>query len=239
MDDGLYLYCIAPDGHAPPPDLRGMEGRPVRPTAMHGLLLWTSELAARPRPSLERVRRHDRVVQASVQGGDTPLPMRFGQWFPSRAELDRKVGEQADRHRRRLRAVAGAREFGVRVLEPSAVSVEEEPGEARSGRDYMERLARREGRKRDAEERGRRLADELAVHLEPLTREEFVAPLDPEEGLVSIAHLVSLGDAEAYREAVAEFGRRKDRLRFVVTGPWPPYSFVEEETSSAGNGVAG
>ncbi len=55
-----------------------------------------------------------------------------------------------------------------------------------------------------------------------------VAPALPSRhGLVSVAHLVERGAEREYRVALEVLRHERPDLRFLVTGPWPPYSFGE------------
>lgn len=233
MDDGCYVYCVVAPERRPPPDLVGLEDRAVRRLTSGPVALWVSELDARPSPSLERIRRHNEVVEAAMTESDSPVPMRFGQWFASRTELLEEVGERRESYARALESFRGAVELGVRVVDPARAPARDSPGTADpgraydTGREYMEELRRSHAEERSAEEAGRRVAEELAEHLGPVARRQRVETLPPEEGLVSLAHLVAREDEERYRRKVAGFGRRRSDLRLRVSGPWPPYSFAE------------
>lgn len=227
MDEGRYLYCIVSPEHPPPSGLRGLGDRAVRRTAAGRLALWISALEARPSPSLERIRRHNEVVEAAMGKAGSPLPIRFGEWFPTTEELLEEVGEREEAYARCLEEVRDAVEFGVRVADPSRRPTPGPDTDARTGREYMEGLARSHADTRVREERGRRLAEALTSHLGPAAPRQRVETLPPEEGLVSLAHLVAREDVDRYRRKVSEFADRRGEHRFRITGPWPPYSFVD------------
>jgi hypothetical protein len=225
---GLYLYCLLPAHGAAPAALEGVEGAPVTALDEEPFRLWVSEVDEAPRPSLDGIRAHDAVIRAAMEAGATPLPMRFGQWFPDRRRMLERLDEKADAYRQRLAEVEGAVELGIRVVDPSEPprdSPEEE--KADSGREFMEALARRQRERQELDERGRRIAGVLRARLEGLVRRERVETLEPGDGLVSVSHLVARSDVEAYRRAVDEAGQAEAGLVFHQTGPWPPYSFVE------------
>lgn len=227
MADGRYLYCVAPGGHGPPSDLTGVDGREVRSVDHEGLTVWCSDIAERPVPSLDRIRRHDDVVRSAMTATTTPVPVRFGQWFPTRATMLEELDGERDRFGALLRKLGGTREYAVRVLERTPTgSREEATVNAGSGREYLEGLARREAEVRATRERGRELAEALASHLGGLVRDQRAETLEPPDGLLSVAHLVATDDAERYRDAVRGFAGDRGEVDFRVTGPWPPYSFV-------------
>lgn len=231
MGEGLYLYCIAPRRHVPEDSLRGLEGASVSGRRVDAFTLWTSDLPERPSPTLERIRAHNRVVAASATEDVTPLPMRFGQWFPDPRGLDGCLDGKRDRYREALEAVAGAVEFGVTIVDTSRPR--EAPGatarsvEVESGRAYMEQLALRRAREQAAAERGRKVAGKLHAHVGDLVRAHRATPAERDQGLSSVAHLVARQDAGRYREAVDGFREQLPELSLALAGPWPPYSFVE------------
>lgn len=228
---GLYVYCVAPEGHDPPDGLRGLEGGAVRSLPAGGLVLWVSETERVPRPSVQTVRAHDRVVRASVTESVTTLPLRFGQWFGDPGGAGEVLGEEAERYRRALDEVAGAMEFGLRLVDPETDPGGEQGGEAspaaESGRAYMEALARRHAARRERRGRADELAGEIRRGLGGLVREQRSRPPDGSGAtLARVAHLVDRSDFEAYREAVRGLEARHPELQWLTSGPWPPYTFA-------------
>jgi hypothetical protein len=55
---------------------------------------------------------------------------------------------------------------------------------------------------------------------------ERVEPLRTRHGLATIAYLVRRADFADYRDRVARAREALPALRFLASGPWPPYSFV-------------
>lgn len=231
---GVYLYCLGDPDHPAPQEgagagepLRGIEGAPVRATAAAGFAAWVSDLERAPSATLERIRAHNAVIETAA-ADVTPLPLRFGQWFESEAALEASLQERRDGLRDALRRVAGAMEFGVRVVDPASDTARRpaEPGDRSSGTAYLEGLVRRERRAEEERRRGAALARELEAWLEGRVRETRARPAGS-EGLVAIAHLVDRHDTREYRLRVGEFPERHPELRFVFSGPWPPYGFVK------------
>ncbi len=224
---GVYLYCIAPGGHGPGAGRRGLDDRPLLGRDCGPFTLWLSELEAAPRATVDAARRHNEVVAAASGREVTPVPVRFGQWFATPEALERRVLDRCDAYAAWLRELAGALEFGIRVLE----AVPPSPSAAAStrpatGREYLEALARRDAAARAAASRAESLAAELRAALGGLVRRDRVEPPADGRGHASIAHLVARRDFERYGRRIAELRARRPALRLVVSGPWPPYSFV-------------
>lgn len=226
---GVYLYCVVPAGVAPPPGLEGIEDAPVLATHAEAFSAWYSELAARPEPSLERIRRHNRVVEAALTPEATPVPARFGQWLGSLEALEKKLQEATPAYAEALGRVAGSVEFGLRVLDPATPApVAESPPApaATTGRAYLEALAARAAAERAVEERGRELATRVSALIGAVVRQERVERARSRHGIVSLAHLVAWPDVRSYRARVEGAREQHPELRFLLTGPWPPYSFA-------------
>jgi hypothetical protein len=60
-----------------------------------------------------------------------------------------------------------------------------------------------------------------------LVARDVIEQVGRDEGeLARSAYLVERGDVDAFRAAVAELQRSHADLGFLLTGPWPPYSFT-------------
>jgi hypothetical protein len=74
----------------------------------------------------------------------------------------------------------------------------------------------------------------LRAGISGLTRDERVTVRPSERLLLSAAHLVERGNIPLYRARIVEARKNRPELHFLVSGPWPPYSFanIELEFSS-------
>lgn len=226
-DPGLYLYCIAAADNRPPTGLAGIGDSPVRAVDSPPFAVWASRLDRPPTPDVSAIQRHNHVVETAGRHEHGALPVRFGQWLDSEAALLDAIAERRDQYAEALPRVAGAVELGVRVVSPEPVPAGAASVEAAaSGREYLESVARRSAASRARTARGRELARELHDTLGPLLRDQRTdSPATP-RGLVELAHLVSRDEVEEYRDQVSTFAAGEPDLRFLVSGPWPPYSFA-------------
>ena len=185
---------------------------------------------------------HEAVVE-SFGEADAVLPMKLFTIFTN----DRRAVEQVRGDRRRIssvmRRVARQQEFGIRVVLDRAAAVRRRAASHRTGARTNKNatgagyLARKKA-ERDA-------AVELAEH----ARETVAAVYDrlasrsrqakrrsatelPTDGplLLDAAFLVPRARARAFRAQAAREARAlaKDGYGFTLTGPWPPYTFVED-----------
>lgn len=197
----------------------------------------------------ERALAHHRVLEATAQVCPV-APMKFGVALPDLSEVERLLAANGALFEQLLDRVEGAREWGVKLLvdvgafraafpasspalDALKVGIEAAaPGKAFFLRRKMREAAEAQARL-DIKERAARLRDALGA----LARETAPCRLGREERdaqgrlatpVLSIACLVD-------RQREAAFCHTADQLRGMVTeggfmlrltGPWPPYSFV-------------
>jgi hypothetical protein len=203
-DTAVYAYTITrwsmPDPAAP-----------VRVVAHRDIAMLVADVdpAEFTEPAMvELVRRHHTVVRDAFRHGAV-LPLRFATMFADDDAVRRLLHQCHDEVVGHLTALAGHREWGVRIPRPQTA-----PTAGMSGTDYLA-LRRRE---RDGDQLHTRLARHAsrstvrppgngfrldAVYLVPdAAEDEFLAEVDGIDGEVE------------------------------TTGPWPPYSFSELRTAA-------
>lgn len=240
-----YLYCVlAPAGaEAVPTGLSGIAGAPVRALTAPGLgslEAWVATvdedaLRVSGRALAAQALGHNEVVDAALATGRTPAPARYGSRFPDDAaclaDLTRRAGEL----RAILDHVAGTVEIPTLLVpnELTKPSIEKpNSSDAAAGRRYLESIRLRitdETRRRSTAERE---ASRLRASVGDLVRDEAWS-FTP-AGVMSIAHLVSRGAVDRYREAIATFVP-VENFRVVRGEPRAPYSFASPPRGS-GNG---
>ena len=224
---GAYLYCVLP-ADAPDPSVAGIDGVPLRSLRAHGVTVWVADVARAPQPDLDRIRAHDAVIRAAMDAGRTPVPIRFGQVAGSDDDVRAHLAGRD--YRPDLERVSGCVEFGIRIVDPEVSDAAEPeppaPGGTGTGAAYMRKLAARVRALERTRARALEAAHGLNDELGPLVRESRIAPSERPPGAV-VAHLVQTSATDAYVARARELSHGRPPLRIVVTGPWPPYSFVE------------
>lgn len=194
----------------------------------------------------EEMATHEQVLEAAMRHG-TVLPMRFGVVMAS-AEAVR--GEFLQRHHddldRQLQELDGHAEMRLRgVYEESALMrrvVQENPRIARMRealRDVPEAaahfqkialgelIAEAVDRRREAD------TEAIVGPLQALAAATELAAPAHERIAVQASFLVDLDELDAFDAAVEDAGRRFSGLiRFRLTGPLPPHSFVHLTTEA-------
>ena len=227
----LYAYCLTQGldalDHSPP----GISDAKVSLLKHEelGVLVSGLEIDAVP-VTPEHALTHAAVVR-SVLDRTTPLPFRFGT-VVGEQQLKNYLTARKAALQTQLKHVHGCVEMNVKIIQQ--VQNDEVPPrhEDRSQGPGTAFLAEKR-REIIGDERKADQAAELStlVHeaLDGLINDEQVT-LRPSERLVfAAAHLVERSTVQAYREKVSEAVKRRPELHFLVSGPWPPYSFANIE----------
>lgn len=238
-----YLYCIRNDPRGVPPGLIGIDRGAVRSIDASGLAAWVSDVAeSPPAVTVERLRAHDGVCMAALHGGDTPLPIRFGQTFADDRAAADAVAARGPALRERLARVAGCVELRVIVsrgrdsdVAASAASAADrepprpgmlpgaDPGSVGRGTAFLHRLAR-VGRA----DLARDVACEELRHAIRASAQAFLVEqqrCEAARGVSFFAMLVRRPDLDACRAAIAASLAQR-AIEASLVGPFPPYSFA-------------
>lgn len=224
---GVYGYCVVPCDHGPPTKLAGLGETAVVAHAVADLAVWIAEIG-RPDPTVEHIEVHNRVVEAAITEAVTPVPLRFGQWAAELAVFDAVIAEKSQWYRERLNTFAGALEFGLRVVRPdrerSARVVR--PPLAATGREYMNSLRDSVATAHEQREDEARIRNGIIEELGMFVREDRVENGRTPHGVLTVSHLVARADFDEYRAHAQKLRARFPELRFLLSGPWAPYSFA-------------
>ena len=210
----IHLYAIA-EGLAGLPQTGGLADAPLERLSVDGLDVVVSEAPADGwEASEEDVLRHAHVVEELMSRSTSVLPGRLGPAFSDELTLRRAVEIDAVRLKRALVRARGCVELGLRVLEQRRDVREDRL----DGAHYMERLLA-EKKERD------RWADRIHEPLAALSRASKRGPSQRQGALLDASYLIPVENVERFRDHVASLESDRSGLSFVLTGPWPPYSF--------------
>jgi hypothetical protein len=221
VDPLLWVYGVAAADFNEPPGAEGVEARPVRLHRHAGLTALVSDVnrerfseeALRTRledlEALEALARaHESVLETAMAGG----------------------------------AVVPFRLWGVKAFlrAPETVSAAGAATEAASGTEYLTRKRER----RDAADAGRAATEDVVAGIHARLVEcagaaSLSRPQDrglsgrDAEMVLNAAYLVPVERVDTFHLLVQTLGRRHepDGVELELTGPWPPYHFVETPES--------
>ena len=187
---------------------------------------------------------HEAVVESFAEA-DAVLPMKLFTIFTN----DRRALEQVRGDRRRIsgviKRVARQQEFGIRVVLDRAAAVRRRRGASRrsgarastnaTGAGYLARKKAERDAATELAEHAREtvaaLYDRLASRARQAKRRSATEPpADAGPLLLDAAFLVPRARARAFRAQAAREARAlaKDGYGLTLTGPWPPYTFVQD-----------
>lgn len=237
MASAYYVYAIVARTVTLPPELAGLNGEPLSLVpwqALASVVGVSTELSTRP--TADMLLRHEAVVER-LHDAMPALPVRFGTILPSDAAVTQALAECYEVLLSDLERVGDKVELGLTVLWGSDVP-DDSDGDSQAARTaiYSESqgrgerylLARRKAYRRERTMRttAQVVASELDRRLRQHVRESRYI-VDTLPGLaLRAAYLVDRDMFTAARATLMECRSSYPALRFLITGPWPPYSFV-------------
>ena len=255
--DALYVYGVVPkdtaagvfadvSGIDPATEIQLVEGGDVAAitsgVSLEEFGLQALEANLRDAVWLEqKVRAHNSVLGGAV-GETTVLPFRFGAIYNGEEQVRAMLSERRELVGA-LSRLRGALEFGVKGFVDGALLRDRlsrgrgvDSGEATGGRAYMQRKRLEQQLDGDLRTFAASCAETSHERLVAAAAEARANPpqhpsADGREMLLNGAYLVA-GDREHdLRDAVRELQKRfgDHGVTYELTGPWPPYNFVEEE----------
>lgn len=230
----LLLYCVGGASTAVPVGVRGVHGAQIQCIAQGELVALVSPAAELARvETLEAgaLVAYERVIRSQHAVADV-VPMRFGSVLPDEAAVRAHLEEQRAAYLRSLARVAGCVEMGVRALisvtHPSAAPEPAVHPPARSGVDYLKARQRRYSAESQLHDQCAALEQSLLPMVAPLCREHRVELAPLRSGvptLCSVYFLVPREQVPAFRAALSPV-TGGDSPRATLSGPWPPFNFV-------------
>jgi hypothetical protein len=180
--------------------------------------------------------RHEAVVEHFSDAQDA-LPMKLFTIFDDDERAKRYLQGERRRFRALARRVAGHHEWGVRVLldRRNAADESRDARGALTGRDYLSRKKAARDASMQLANRARKnvadLYDALASRAR-LSRRRPPSELPAGGGslLLDAAFLVPRSRAASFRAFAAKRAKAlaPDGYAVTLTGPWPPYTFVQD-----------
>lgn len=246
MTEGLYVYALTRAEIAEQVDATGIHGAEVTSVIDGGLAALVStvdleefgeEGLRRHLEDLDWVRdvafAHDDVVREVAAVGPV-APLRLATVFLGPDSVTDRLRELGPQVEEVLGRIDGRAEWSVKAYSERGGSASGggDDGKPSSGRDY---LARRRQEAKDKETASERHVDavealhrelaEVAVAGRHLSAQDRQLGGYTGEMVMNAAYLVGDDDAERFRRVVEE-REAPTGLRFVLDGPWPPYSFA-------------
>jgi hypothetical protein len=236
-----YVYGIV-EADAPEPTGSGIRDAPLRLIAGESVAALVSSLEGDElRLGREEAMAHARVLEDALSRG-TVLPMRFGVVVADADEVrERILGGHGGELVEQLERLAGKVELAVRAIYEEERLMREivqahpeiaRRREALRGQPedatYYERIGLGE-MVAEAVERARESdANTILEVLSPLALAVEIGQPGHERVVLNASFLVDRDTVQRFDDALEDLARSQaERIRFKLTGPLPPHSFVE------------
>jgi hypothetical protein len=251
--EGKYVYCIiesdTPRSFGP----IGIGGRGDEVYTIHygGLGAVVSDTPVQPYdPTRANALSHEQVNDTVVKEF-TVIPMSFGTVFVSEQSVVEFLKDTADTMRDVLAKMRDKIEFGLKVnWEPETITreVEEEREDIRRLKEeilsnrlastYFARMQLGRLIEQAMSEKADAYVHEIYDHLRDCAIASRHNKVIGDKMILNAAFLVERGRSGDFDHKVQEIAQRYDgRLRFLYTGPWPPYNFVNIRLKLERSGV--
>lgn len=226
----LYVYCLAEGIDSLAETTRGVSEAPVRLLKIDELTALVSDLEIDAVPvTRANVLAHAAVVR-SVLDQTTPLPFRFGT-LVFEAQLRSYVGSRKTALETGLKHVRDCVEMSVKIIWDAPPHDRDSETDATRGigtaflNEKRRELLGNEYRSTEAKE----ISEWLHQTVTGLTRDEKTTVHAVEKVMLAASHLVERTKLKEYQDKVAEARAARPDLHFLLSGPWPPYTFVNIE----------
>ena len=185
---------------------------------------------------------HQQVLEA-LAARTTVLPMKLFTIFSTDERALADVRNRRAQVDRLVKRVGGHHEFGVRVILDRATAMAQQRargagGSRRAAGNGIAYLTQKKAQRDAASELATRARDTVADLYDRLARRARLArrrstgelPVDNGPLLLDAAFLIPRAKARSFRSEVAREARALSKQGYgvVLTGPWPPYTFVQE-----------
>lgn len=240
MAERCYVYAIVRREAHIPPSLAGLADAPLAMASWQNLAAITSPIASTTLPATpDFLLRHEAVVEALGEAGPT-LPARFGAILASPTAVVEAIAEQYETLLADLARVGDKVELGLTVLWPADAQPIETParpqipfvatspanGAPGAGRHYLEARLAHYQREINQQSQTQAVIAQLEQALEQYPLERRYRILSGPRLAIRAAYLLERRQIPDIQRVVDQMRHRLSDLRWLLSGPWPPYSFV-------------
>lgn len=207
----IHVYAFAERLEDVPP-VAGLDGATVERLRVDDVdVVFSRRVEHTSRDTLRRdALAHGAVVEALTEVATAVAPVRFGEVLADEDALGASLRERLPEIHRAFDRVRDCVEVAVRIHDHAQLAAVQPT----DGTSYLRNRAAAESRRREA-------TDELQRQLSALAREVRVSR-------DSAAYLVSTDRIDDVRLAVDGFAASHPDFTVICTGPWAPFSFVQE-----------
>lgn len=227
----FYVYAIVARPCYPSAEWRGLAGGHLSTVTFGSLAAVVSEVAAPPQRDTATLLRHEALVEALAVHHRT-LPVRFGTVFADAGAVVEALSERYESLAADLLRIGDKVELGLLALwrSPRGHVPETSPSSRAStggeGARYLEARRSEYSRAYASKAAARQLAREVELAVRDHTLDRRITVMNEGPLVLRAAYLVAPADVAVLRDIVDGLRDRRRDVAIVLSGPWPPYSFV-------------
>ena len=241
--------------------LKGVGGQPVFPVAINGIGAAVSEISdAHLTPDVPQVMAYKKVVE-SFHSDRTVIPMRYGCVLRDRPQVVQLLKRNARRYESLLKELDGCVEMGIRLMiDDCRLSIEDlrkselenfdpqsaiqNPKSKITGRAYLAARKEHYAQEECITEANNEIAEQFRAALAGLfvkCKVETAAIANRQSAihnpLLSLYFLVPKKSIDPFRRVFRHMRCRMETTKLLLSGPWPPYSFVLPDKKERRSGL--
>jgi len=170
---------------------------------------------------------HARVIAECFQRS-TVLPLRFGTVFTDDKSLRESIHSNEKQFQTNIDKLRGKSEMHLKIFldDCGSHSLDKNVPAEGVGREYPSSLRENVARNRERQTRARAVSFQMHRLFMPLDEEVSCRITDSGRMVLDIAHLIDRKSVERYQNKFAAAIAVMRDYRMQVSGPWPPYHFV-------------
>lgn len=224
----LYAYCLVEEIVALDANTRGISGAAVRLLQLDDLAVLVSDFNSETIPvTRENALDHAAVVR-SILDRATPLPFRFGT-LVTEQQVRSYVSARKPVLQTRFAHVRGCVEMSVKIIREVAADKVPVRDEITSGTSFLEEKRRQLLGNESKGTEATAISTWVHQQVAGLIRDEQLTVRPSEKLVLAAAYLVERDKIPQYKEKLAQARKSRPELHFLLSGPWPPYSFANIE----------
>jgi len=239
-----YAYCIGEkqafpelDRHRKPIPMEsvlGVSGNQVFLYPASDLAVVVSEYNPQETLNQKSGVDHARVI-ADCFHHSTVLPFRFGTVFNDDEALRRSIRSNQRQFQGNIDKLRGKTEMHLKILVDDccgrAQDKQQEPD--KSGRAYLSNLRENASRQRERQTRARAVSFQMHRLFMPLDEDVNCRLTESGKMVLDVAHLIDRKCVERYQSKFSTTSAAMRECQMQISGPWPPYHFVQQLTRGA------
>jgi len=227
-----YLYCVAEHVSNFPGQVVGIAEHEVELVTIEGLVVVTSKFEGDVVPlTRDNVLLHESVVRR-VFATTTPLPFRFGTLVRQQV-LNSYINARRPALIERLLTVQNCVELSVKIIwsnwserRQTRLQSSSQPDESGPGSSFLKSKREELFGNQELGEQAKEISEWLGDRLKRFVRQQKIS-VEPQQKLVlSSSYLVGRDFETGFRSELEALRAERPELHFLVSGPWPPYTFA-------------